>query len=174
MSKKIIFIILLFLPVIASAQEEVKAKFGYLSYSEVIRLMPEYASSQEKLDLLQNKYDMELVRSDKEFNRKFAEFLQGQKEFPENILLKRQKELQELMEKSIQFKDEIKALLEEARLKLVEPVTEQLNAVIREIALENSFEYVLNTDNNTYPFINETVGVDITNMVKTKMRIPIE
>ena len=78
-----------------------KPKFGYLSYSEVIKLMPEYVRAQEKLNLLQQRYDEELARADNEFNLKFSEFLEGQKNFPENILLKRQKELQDLMEKNL-------------------------------------------------------------------------
>ena len=113
MSKKLLWIVLFFLPLCVEAQESPavesegqavengsvsKKKFGYLSYSEALREMPEYARSQEKLAGLQKKYDEELARSEKEFNLKFVEFLDGQKNFPENILLKRQKELQDLME----------------------------------------------------------------------------
>ena len=146
-----------------------KPKFGYLSYSEVIRLMPEYLRSQERLNLLQKRYDEELMRADKEFNLKFAEFLDGQKDFPENILLKRQKELQDLMEKSIQFKKELKALLEKARKEFCTPVEEKLNGIIAQIGQEIGFEYILNTDNNSYPFINKSSGMDITELVKHKL-----
>lgn len=146
-------------------------RFGFLSYSEIIRLMPEYISAQEKLNRLQEKYEAELQRSDNEFNRKYAEFLEGQKEFPENILLKRQKELQELMEKSIQFRDETKELLANVRKEMTAPIMEKLNEAIRIIGLQHQFEYVLNTDNNTYPYINKTVGIDITSLVKSKLNI---
>jgi outer membrane protein len=146
-----------------------KPKFGYLSYSEVIRLMPEYLRSQERLNLLQKRYDEELMRADKEFNLKFAEFLDGQKDFPENILLKRQKELQDLMEKSIQFKKELKVLLEKARKEFCTPVEEKLNGIIAQIGQEIGFEYILNIDNNSYPFINKSSGMDITELVKHKL-----
>ena len=43
-----------------------KPKFGYLSYSEVIRMMPEYIRAQERLNLLQKRYDEELMREEKE------------------------------------------------------------------------------------------------------------
>lgn len=148
-----------------------KPKFGYLSYSEVIRMMPEYIRAQERLNLLQKRYDEELMRADKEFNLKFAEFLDGQKDFPENILLKRQKELQDLMEKSIQFKKELKALLEKARKEFCTPVEEKLNEIIAQVGQEVGFEYILNTDNNSYPFINKSSGVDITELVKHKFEL---
>lgn len=196
MSKKLFWVLLFFLPLCVNAQDSLavavdsltatadsvivekkasveaqllqRPKFGYLSYSEVIRLMPDYAHAQEKLTLLQKRYDEELVRSDKEFNLKFAEFLDGQKDFPENILLKRQKELQDLMEKSIQFKSEMKALLEKARKDFCTPVEEKLDAIIADVARQLQLEYVLNTDNNNYPYISRESGLNITELVKMK------
>lgn len=187
MSRKLIWMFLFFFSLCAKAQDSLrveneieketevvlsKPKFGYLSYSEVIRLMPEYALAQEKLNLLQQRYDEELTRADKEFNQKFAEFLEGQKTFPENILLKRQKELQDLMEKSIQFKSEMKALLEQARKDFCAPVEEKLNSLIAEVAEQLHLEYVLNTDNNSYPYISKELGLDITELVKNKFNTP--
>lgn len=182
MSKKLLWVFLLLLPLCVQAQDSLavsseqiketqeppKPTFGYLSYSAVIRLMPEYVESQKKLDLLQARYDEELARADKEFNLKFSEFLDGQKNFPENILLKRQKELQDLMEKSIRFKGEMKALLEQARKDFGAPVEEKLNAIISDVARQLQLEYVLNTDNNTYPYISKESGVDITALVKSR------
>ena len=39
-----------------------------------------------------------------EFNRKYEDFLEGQRDFPQTILQKRQLELQQLMEKNIEFR----------------------------------------------------------------------
>ena len=141
-----------------------------MSYSAVIHQMPEYIQAQEKLALLQKRYDEELARADKEFNLKFAEFLDGQKTFPENILLKRQKELQDLMEKSIQFKSEMQTLLEKARKDFGLPVEEKLNTIIADVAKQLQLEYVLNTDNNACPYINKEAGVDITALVKSQFK----
>ena len=187
MGRKLIWMFLFLLPLCVQAQDSLavdngqvdsiqvdlpKPKFGYLSYSEVIRLMPDYARAQEKLNLLQQRYDEELARADKEFNMKFAEFLEGQKSFPENILLKRQKELQDLMEKSIRFKSEMKALLEQARKDFCTPVEEKLNIVIADIAQQLQLEYVLNTDNKSYPYISKDSGLNITELVKNQFNTP--
>ena len=69
-------------------------KFGYLSYNEVMLAMPEYTQAIKSLEELKNTYDQEMVRAEQDFTKKFTEFLDGQKSFPENIMLKRQKELQ--------------------------------------------------------------------------------
>lgn len=149
---------------------ETKKCIGYLSYSQLLKMMPEYAEAQEKLSELQTKYDDELKRSERDFTRRFAEFIEGQKDFPENIMVKRQKELQELMEKSIEFKEEIKKLLNHARKDMLQPVKERLNTLIAEVGNELELEYVLNTDRDTYPFINKTKGIDISELVISKMK----
>ena len=179
MLKKILLITLFVIPVNLLAQTVlhiqqnpvVQPKFGYLSYTEVFKSMPEYADAQESLNILKSKYEAEIKRADEEFNKKYAEFLQDQKDFPETILMRRQKELQQLMEKSIEFKDEIKKLLNEAQQKMTEPVTTKLNTVLNTIGTQHGFEYILNTDNNTYPYINTLYGMDITQEVKNKLGI---
>lgn len=158
-------------PIQQTATEQPQPKFGYLSYSEVFKSMPEYADAQENLNLLRSKYEAEIKRADEEFNKKYAEFLQDQKDFPETILIRRQKELQQLMEKSIEFKNEVKELLNEAQLKMTEPVTTKLNEALSAIGTQHGFEYILNTDNNAYPYINATYGMDITQEVKSKLGI---
>ena len=123
------------IPLLAVAQVP-PAKFGYLSYNEIFKAMPEYAASQQKLAELKAKYDQEAQRGEEEFQRKFAEFLQGEKDFPENILLKRQHELQDLLAKSIAFKEEAQKLLSQAGKVLQVDVVLLRNAAIRAVGLE--------------------------------------
>ena len=89
MNKLVLCLSFLLLPFAVKAQTT-QGRFGYLSYNAIFQAMPEYEVSRQKLADLKSKYDKEAQRSEEEFQRKFAEFLQGQKEFPENILLKRQ------------------------------------------------------------------------------------
>ena len=88
-----------------SAQENT-FRFGYLSYEGAIQSMPEYAIVQKKMKALQEQFQAETLRVEDEFNRKYEDFLDGQRDFPRTILQKRQTELQELMEKNIQFKEQ--------------------------------------------------------------------
>lgn len=143
------------------------ASFGYLSYKEVMKAMPEYVKAQASLDKLKKYYDQEMTRSEKEFNKKFSEFIDGYKLFPENIMLKRQKELQQLMEQSMAFKNEAQQLLTKSEQELMEPVFNLLNEAIKKVGTERNYSYILNTDGNNYPFINTSngQGEDITNVV---------
>lgn len=87
------FLLFTLLPVMASAQ----IKFGYCSYDEAMKALPEYATVQNRLNTLESQYGTETKRAEREFNRKYEQFLEGINEFAPAIRQKRQVELQELM-----------------------------------------------------------------------------
>jgi outer membrane protein len=172
--KSLITLLLALLPFLGvSAQDEgVRVpQFGYISYNEVFQQMPEYQKAQEDFAALKAKYDAETTRSEDEFQRKFAEFLQGQKDFPPSILQKRQAELQELMDKSVNFRRESRKLLRQAEAELQRPVAEKLDEAIKAVGAELGLIFVLNTDGNSLPFVHPQVGVDITRPVLSKLGI---
>lgn len=136
--------------------------FGYLSYDAVLKAMPSYAEAQKSYGDLKASYAKELERSETEFNKQFAEYVDGQKSFPENILLKRQKELQQLMEQSLKFKQEAQQLLEKAEAELMQPVHQRLKEALYKVGMQKGYDYIINTDNNSYPFLNTEKGEDIT------------
>jgi outer membrane protein len=165
MKKILTTVALLALPLLMEAQ----AKFGYVSYEALYKSMPEYQEAQTTLENLRKKYDSEAERSEADFNKKFAEFLQGQKEFPEIILQKRQKELVELMERGIQFRDDMKELLKNAESGLMEGVTQKLNSAIQKVGIEKGYSYIINIDHNACPFIHPELGEDATEAVKAEL-----
>ena len=144
-------------------------KFGYLSYSQVLEAMDGYADTQKTIAALRQAYEQELARSEEMFSKQFSEYVDGQKSFPDNIRLKRQKELQQTMEQSLQFKQEAKALLKQKEETALDVLRARLNGVISEIGTERGYAFVLNTDNNVYPFVNGGLGDDITNEVLTRL-----
>ena len=167
-------LLLLVLVTAVRSQETQSIKFGFLSYNEIFQTMPEFADAQKKMAELKAKYDQEAQRSETEFQRKYAEFLQGQKDFPENILLKRQYELQDLMTQSIKFKEEAQMLLVQAEKDLQAELLLRLNEVIRQVGAERGYAFIINIDGNACPFINTMVGEDATNFVKEKLQIPFD
>ena len=97
-------------------------RFGYLSYDEVLQAMPDYTMVQQKMDTMRQQFQAETLRVEDEFNMKYEEFLDGQRDFPKTILQKRQSELQEMMERNIQFKEESKKELEQTEKLLLAPL----------------------------------------------------
>lgn len=174
--KRILFILLIIvncqLSIVNSAHGQ--THIGYLSYDSVMHQMPEYAQARQSVAELRAKYEQEATRGEEEFQRKFSEFLQGQKDFPENILVKRQAELQALMETGIKFRQEAQQLLEKAERELIAGVESRLNDAIRVVGVESGYVAILNTDRNQCPFINPVMGEDVTREVLRKLGIVVK
>ena len=141
-------------------------RFGYFSYSEVFHTMPGYAIAKHHMDDLRQKYDAETKRSEDEFNSKYEEFLDGQRNFAPSILEKRQAELRELMAKNMAFKKDSEQLLKQAEQEAYAPLKTQIATALQKIGQEKGFAFILNTDNDTAPFINAAMGEDVTTLLK--------
>ena len=145
-------------------------KIGFLSYDSALKAMPDYVVTQQKLANLRAEYDKELKRVEDEFNRKYEEFLDGQKDFPKTILYKRQTELKELMERNVTFKANSRRELAEAERAAMMPLRQALNGLLAEIAKERGFALILNTDADACPFIAPSMGEDINQIVHDALK----
>jgi len=139
--------------------------FAYLSYEKVLKSMPDYALVQRTLANERTKYEAELKRVEQDFNLKYEEFLEGQRDFPQTILRKRQTELKELLERNVSFKAESRQALAESEAKAMAPLKAKLAEVLESIGLEHHYAFILNTDAGAVPFINPAMGEDITQLV---------
>lgn len=165
--KRVLFILLVFVSMTAMAQ----SRFGYVSYRDIVKMLPEYSIVEAHLDELQVKYEAEIERSDREFNQKYIDFIEGQSQFPDNIRMKRHKELQELMEKSIAFKKEVNHAMREARAEMMKPLYEKVDEAVMTLCVEGDYDYILNTDERTYIAINPQRGEDVSEQIKQALKI---
>ena len=140
MKKTLLFIILLAMPLLASAQ----TRFGYFSFDAMLKEMPEYVKAQADVDNLRRKYDSEMRRAEMEFNSKYEEFLEVQSTLVPTILRKRQTELQD-------------------------PVRRRLAAAVAAVGKDQGYAFILNTDNDACPYINPEMGEDATELIKAQL-----
>ena len=145
-------------------------KFGYLSYSTVMKQMDEYAETMKTIEQLRVAYEAELKRSEENFSKLFAEYIEGQRTFPDNILLKRQKELQQAMDESIQFKNEARRILEGKEKEVMDRLRKKIDDAISRLGKERRYAFIINTDGDTYPFVNPEMGEDVTEEVMKMLR----
>ena len=168
MKKTILFVLLALLATMPTmAQNELK--FGFLSYATVLQAMPEYATMQNNMAELRQKYEAEQKRVEDDFNKKYEEFLDGQKSYPKTILQKRQSELQEMLNKNIAFKKESQRLLSQAEEDAMLPIKVRLAEVLDAIGRERGYAFIVNTDEKSTLWLNPAMGVDITATVKEQL-----
>ena len=167
--KKALFIALLALMTAIPSMAQSELKFGYLSYESVLQVMPEYTEMQNNMAELQQKYEAEQKRVEDDFNKKYEEFLDGQKSYPKTILQKRQSELQEMLDKNVAFKKESLRLLSQAKEDAMVPIRVRLAQVLDAIGRERGYAFIVNTDEKVALWLNPTLGEDITTIVKEQL-----
>ena len=148
-------------------------QFGYISYEQILKELPEYAQATQDLAALKATYEEEAQKGEEEFQRKFVDFLQGQKNFPQAIMQKRQAELQTLMDNGIAFRMKSQELINQAEKDLMQEAHKRLNRALLEVGVEYGYGYIINTDNNNCPYINPVVGVDVTELVRQKLGLSV-
>jgi outer membrane protein len=171
--KRFLVLLVAFVSLHAFAQDEAATspiKFGYLSYQAAIQSMTDYTLVQQQMADLKAKYQAEAKRVEDEFNRKYEEFLDGQREFPKSILQKRQSELQELMQQNILFKNKSTKELEAAEKEAMNALKTRLNETLSAIAQQRGLALIVNTDSDACPFINPALGEDINEIVKDALK----
>lgn len=168
--KKFLLVIFACIAMAAQAQDNAPAlKFGFLSYDLALKSMKDYAAVQMRMDSLRSAFNAEMQRVEDEFNRKYEDFLDGQKDFPRTILLKRQTELQDMLQKNIAFKQQSIQEIKDTEAQLMAPLRIHLNEAIATVARERGLALVVNTDANACPFIEPTMGVDVNEDVVRKL-----
>ena len=153
-----------------SAQDSLSIRFGYLSYQQALQAMPQYALVQKQMAELRHQYEAELQRVTNEFNRKYEEFLEGQREFPKTILQTRLLELQQLIEKNIEFKEHGRMEIEKAEQDLMAPLKIRLIELLGKIGRERGYAFIIDTDVKALPFINPAMGHDLNQQVQDALK----
>ena len=166
--KKVIFVAVMVLMGLSgyAQTENTGFKFGYLSIDSVLQSMPEYAQMQQDMATMRQQYEAEMKRVENDFNKKYEEFLDGQKNFPKTILQKRQSELQEMLDKNIAFKKEGLQMLNDTEKTQKDVILMMIDMAVKTIGMQRGYAFILNTDANATPWLNPALGEDITAAVK--------
>lgn len=153
-----LLLLFLFSPLALMAQN----KFGFFSYAAVLDSLPQYRVAMENYDKLKQRCLKEIDHNEQELTRFYVAFLDGHRDFPEPILRKRQKELQQMIDNSIAFRDELKAWLNHAKDSLVLSSRLSVDSALSRVCTELSLSYIIDTDDGGYRYINPMLGQDVT------------
>ena len=165
MLKKIALVMLLALPMGVFAQN---LKFGHINAQEIITVMPEFTKAQNDIQNLEKQLTAELQRTQEEFNKKYQEFQQAiaKDSLPANIAERRQKELQDMMQRQEQFQQMAKAQND-----AMAPIYKKLDDAIKAVGAAEGVIYIFDLARTPIPYVNETLSINLTNKVKANLGI---
>lgn len=156
--RKLFLSLLLVFPLALMSQ----SKFGYFSYSAVLDSLPEYGKAINDYNELKKRCSKEIERNESELTRFYVSFLDGQRDFPEPILRKRQKELQQMIDNSVVFRDQLKQWLKQAKDSLCRQSHQAIDSALSRVCREFALTHAIDTDEKVYKYVNPDFGVDIT------------
>lgn len=170
MLKKIALLMMLVLPMGVFAQN---LKFGHVNAQEIITVMPEFTKAQNDLQMLQKQLGDELKRTQEEFNKKYQEFQQAMAKdsLPANIAERRQKELQDMMQRQEQFQQDAEQQMQKAQGDMLAPVYKKLDDAIKAVGAAENVIYIFDLARTAIPYVNESQSINLTSKVKTHLGI---
>ena len=147
-----------------------QAKIGYFSYKAILEDMPDYVTAMLGVETLRKQYDEELKAASDEFNEKYELFLDQQSMLHEPIKQKRQSDLQSLLDRNTQFRNESMRLLKQAEQDALAPVKQKLNKAIQSVGYSGAFLLIVNTDSEACPYIDSNSAEGVTAKIKSYIR----
>ena len=162
--KRFIMIAVALMPLMLMAQ----ARIAVVNSQQLFDLMPEKAAAEAQLKAMSDKYHAEYEVMRGEFDKKYADYqtIASDASMPETIKERRVQELQESDKKMREFErkaaDDIAAL----RAALVKPITDRVQAAIRQAGEQGAFDLVLDTAVTPVAYTGPAT-IDITPMVKS-------
>lgn len=170
MLKKIALVMLLALPMGVFAQN---LKFGHINAQEIVSAMPEFAKAQSDIEALDKQLTSELQRTQEEFNKKYQEFQQAiaKDSLPANIAERRQKELQDMMQRQEQFQQEAQQQMQKAQNEAMVPIYKKLDDAIKAVGAAEGVIYIFDLARTPVAYVNESQSVNLTAKVKAQLGI---
>ena len=157
-------IALALMPLMLMAQ----ARIGIVNSQEIFGLMPEKQAAEAQLKTLSDRYHAEYTLLQSEFDKKYADYqtVAADASMPETIKERRVQELQESDKKMREFERRAADDIAARREALTKPITDKIQAAIRQVGEQGAFDLVLDTAVTPVAYTGPAT-IDITPMVKT-------
>lgn len=167
MFKKLAIVLFLAVPFMASAQNS-QVKLGHLDVQALFLSMPEAKQIDSTMKKLSALHENEIKRMEEEYNRKLAEYKQGEAQFDETIKRSRVEDLQTLQTKMQNYYQQAQSMLQQKQEELQTPLREKIRRAMTEVGQENGFLYIFDT--NTILFKSEQ-SIDVAPLLKKKLGV---
>ncbi|MCD7935865.1 MAG: OmpH family outer membrane protein [Tannerellaceae bacterium] len=161
--KKLIILLMVLLPLGVVAQE---MKIAHVNFNSLLSALPEMANFEKSMADLREMYDKELKVMQDEHTKKYEDFVRQQDELTENIRLRRMQEIQDLQERMENVVNVATQDLQQKQQELLQPMQEKVSKAIQQVAEENKYSYVGDTQMFYYVGNN---AIDATEQVRRKL-----
>ena len=161
--KKILVILALVLPMMASAQ-----KYGHVNTAELFQLMPELKDVTARLDSLNKQYEELLVNMQEEYQKKAQEYEQKASTMTDAMKQIQEEELYTMQQRLQTTYQTAQQDIAQKRQEFVAPIQEKMLKAIQAVGQEKGFTYIFDTAAMVYV---DPTATDVMADVKAKLGI---
>ncbi|MBS4012846.1 MAG: OmpH family outer membrane protein [Bacteroidetes bacterium] len=165
-----VLVIALSIMIISGISTTVSAqKVAHINSNELLRMMPGVDSVQAKVEAYAKELQDTYLALITEFQKKSQEFEANQANFSDLIRQSRQREIESLRERIMEFQNMAEEDLMQHENRLLSPIIDKAKKAIADVAKEKGYLYVLDSGMGTVLFA--APSEDIMPLVKTKLGI---
>lgn len=167
--KKLLSISLLMIFLFGSAQlfAQTEQKLGHINTSELLRMMPGREEARQELERYAQELEETFAAMQQEFTTKYQDYLENQESFSQIVRQSRERELQSLNERIMEFQESAQIDLMEQEERLLNPIIEQARNAINKVGREHGFTYILDSSGGSVLFFEG--GEDIMPLVRAEL-----
>ncbi len=147
-------------------------KFGHINLQETVYLMSEMDSALVILDKYSKELQDTYVSMQNEFQTKYNTYQQMNKNWTPAVLEAKEKELEDIQQRLQQFQQNAQNQLQQEQNKILGPIYQKANLAVQKVGRANQFIYIFDSGTGI-PFINEDLSINVTDMVKKELNIPL-
>ena len=142
-------------------------KYGHVNTQEIFTAMPGADSIQTKLKAFETELTEIYTGMVTEFQTKKEKFDQEAGTMSSTVRQYREKELMDLQQRIMDFQEGVQSDMQEKQLELMQPFQDKILKAIEEVAKENGYAYIFDTQVLLY----SEGGDDVSALIKKKLGI---
>jgi outer membrane protein len=168
MMKRSIGILLIGMIIALISQPAAAQKYGYIKKDELIKSMPNYDSANVQIEKLRKEFENQLASMQSELSSKTTA-LDNDKTISDFVRKSKEDELKNLNVRIQLFQLKANQQLNNKNNELVQPLIDQADNAIKEVAKEQGFVFVM--DGNLLLYTDEKKCTNMMPLVKAKLNL---
>ncbi len=169
MKKTLSLLFLLLILGSATISAQTDNKFGHINTSELLSMMPGRDEARMELQRYAQELEETFTAMQNEFQTKYMDYLENQETFSQIVRQSKERELQSLNERIMEFQESAQQDLMEQEERLLNPIIEMARNAIDKVGRDNGFTYIFDTSGGSILFWEN--GTDIMPLVREELGI---
>ena len=154
-----------------TAQAQAPLKIGYTSVQYILSQMPESKQIESSLKTYNDQLTAQMKSKVTDYQTKLDAYQKSANTMTDVVKADKEKELTGLQQSIQEFRGSAEQSLQQKQQGLLRPALDKLQKTIDDVATENGYTYVLNSDGDTPTLLHGPKDGDISEIVLKKMGI---